>query len=57
MPRTGRFGNTVFPPVTFTQVAAFTTPVPRLNPIHALPSLVPAMATLLNFGEYLTWLM
>jgi hypothetical protein len=55
-PRTGRFGNTVFPPVTFTQVAAFAAPVPRLNPIQALPSFVPAMATLLYFGEYLTWL-
>jgi hypothetical protein len=47
----------VLPPVTFTQFAALVTPVPRLNPIQALPSFVPAIATLLNFGEYFTWLM
>jgi hypothetical protein len=57
MPRTGRFGKTALLPVTFTQFAAFTTPVPRLNPIQTLPSFVPAMATLLYFGEYFTWLM
>jgi hypothetical protein len=50
-------GNTALLPVTFTQFAWFATPVPRLNPIHALPSFVPAIATLLYFGEYFTWLM
>ena len=38
-------------------VRAFATPVPRLKPIQTLPSFVPTIATLLNFGEYLTWLM
>ena len=55
IPRMGRLGNTVLPPVTLTQVAAFATPVPRLNPIQALPSLVPTMATLWYLGEYFTW--
>jgi hypothetical protein len=57
IPRIGRLGKVALPAVTFTQMAWFAAPVPRLNPIHALPSFVPAMATLLNFGEYLTWLM
>ena len=41
----------------FSQFAALVVPVPRLNPIQTLPSFVPAMATLLYFGEYFTWLM
>jgi hypothetical protein len=57
MPSTGRFGRTALVPVTSTQFAALVTPFPRLNPIHALPSFVPAIATLLYFGEYFTWLM
>ena len=44
-------------PVTFTQFACDATPVPRLNPIQALPSFVPTIASLAHFGEYLTWLM
>src|ERR1017187_3863751 len=54
MPRTGRLGSTALAPVTSTQVAWAATPVPRLNPICTLPSLVPAIATLMYFGEYLT---
>src|SRR5262245_332585 len=57
MPRTGRLGRTAFPPVTFVQTAWPAVPVPRFWPIHTLPSLVPTMAALWNFGEYLTWLM
>src|SRR6186997_42859 len=51
----GRFGRTVLLPVTLIQFPWFATPVPRLNPICTLPSLVPTIATLWNFGEYLTW--
>src|SRR4051794_11510490 len=57
MPSTGRLGKIVLPPVTSSQLACAATPVPRLNPIQTLPSLVPAIATLWNFGEYFTWLM
>ena len=32
-------------------------PWPRLKPIQALPSFVPAIAWLDHLGEYLTWLM
>jgi hypothetical protein len=46
MPITGRFGSTVLLSVTFTQFAWLAVPVPRLKPIHALPSFVPTMATL-----------
>src|SRR5437868_1237732 len=41
MPRIGRLGKTALAPVTFTQFACAATPVPRLNPIWTLPSLVP----------------
>src|ERR1044072_3778575 len=57
MPSTGRFGRTVFPPVTFTQFAWFATPVPRAKTIQTLASFVPTIATLDPFGEYFTWLM
>src|SRR5690348_367471 len=57
IPSTGRFGRTVLPSVTLTQLAWACVPVPRLKPIQTLPSLVPAMAWLDHFGEYLTWLM
>src|SRR5438105_722055 len=57
MPSTGRFGSTVFPPVTFTQFAWLAVPVPRLKPIQTLPSFVPTIAALCHFGEYFTWLM
>src|SRR5262249_23034993 len=46
MPNTGRRGNTTLPPVTSTQFAWAATPVPRLNPICTLASLVPTIATL-----------
>src|SRR4051812_42365786 len=39
--RTGRFGSTELPPVTFVQIAWFATPVPRLRPIWTFPSFVP----------------
>src|SRR6267378_2919866 len=55
-PIIGRFGSTVLPPVTSTQFAWLGVPVPRLKPIHALASFVPAMATLWYLGEYLIWL-
>jgi hypothetical protein len=54
IPRTGRLGKIALPTVTFTQVAWLATPVPRLKPIQAFQSLVPSIATLWNFGEYLT---
>src|SRR2546423_14721803 len=57
MPSTGRFGSTVFPPVTLTQFAWLAVPVPRLKPIQTLPSFVPTIAELCHFGEYFTWLM
>ena len=44
-------------PVTSTQFAWDWVPVPRLKPIQTLASLVPTMATLWYFGEYLTPLM
>jgi len=46
IPRIGRFGRIALPPVTSTQFAWDATPVPRLNPIWTLPSLVPTIATL-----------
>ena len=57
IPSTGRFGRTVLPPVTFTQLACDAMPVPRLKPIRTLPSFVPTIASLGHLGEYLTWLM
>src|SRR5215471_15892906 len=56
-PRIGRLGRTELEPVTSTHVAWDALPVPRLKPIQALPSLVPTIATLWNFGEYFNWLM
>src|SRR5262245_31452965 len=46
MPITGRLGRTILLSVTFTQFAWLAVPVPRLKPIHALPSFVPTIATL-----------
>src|SRR5436305_12709891 len=57
MPSTGRLGRTTLPPVTSIKAAWPEMPGPRLNPIQTLPSFVPAIATLWNFGEYFTWLM
>src|SRR3954470_11607935 len=55
--RMGLLGSTVLPPVTFTQVALFGTPVPMLKPYCTLPSLVPTITVEERGTAKASWLM